>query len=700
MKPIAKNAISLLAFTVVFILSPVKVFAANGECVSTAFMSDAWRAGQLYHVSKIRFFDAKGETLDETRYRSGPFGNDENGRVGNYDPAVTFDLPPGFDSDLRFTYQVFNLTSVISSPPTSVIVEIKYGNFEGSVTDLFIKQLSIDRGVNTADRNRYAYSVEDIVSEIEQESPTYRVSIRNELDQYCQLNERTVRFEVEDLESATGEQAVFAIVVPSDKTASFSIEDINLYDCKGNGCVTPVPPDTPELATTSNCIGIDSGELVEDVPHGTNLHFLIVAPPVTPVVHVRKFWSDSQGKFIAPQFTVQKFTVDSAIIEFSSGTTLPLPSDCKFIAAQNDLGSQNAVLKSSATYEVRDIRGRLLDIGATAVIQKWEWTVQESTPTPLKKTVLPFHSTSIQNEPPTMRPTLVRSCTVIHVRLSELGDIIVDQDLYVENGARLMFEGPGIVEFTNNAKVFLSGRLVTENGGNLQIDPANLVFTGGTLTTGDDEGIEFTDLGACEQFQPQRPHEIVPFQLSFLDDQVVTPGFQIHTEPGMFFAVEITTDNRLFNSEEFEALRTDQNFFNSFWGGSSGSTLGSLVPPLQEPASNRHLTYYVPQAFWQHARKAPKIFYRAIIASDEQGSNAFFTIADDAFQTAPSFQLFGNLNGQGCIDRDDLNMMLGSIRSMQPDFSFDLNGDRKVNIADARKLVTLFTNPRGAPCRQ
>ena len=61
----------------------------------------------------------------------------------------------------------------------------------------------------------------------------------------------------------------------------------------------------------------------------------------------------------------------------------------------------------------------------------------------------------------------------------------------------------------------------------------------------------------------------------------------------------------------------------------------------------------------------------------------------------------GDFNLDGCVDLADLTgEMLPAIRNGLSDSKFDLNGDRKVNIADARKLVTLFTNPRGAPCSQ
>ncbi len=61
----------------------------------------------------------------------------------------------------------------------------------------------------------------------------------------------------------------------------------------------------------------------------------------------------------------------------------------------------------------------------------------------------------------------------------------------------------------------------------------------------------------------------------------------------------------------------------------------------------------------------------------------------------------GDLNGDKCIDKTDLTALLAIINGPNPKPAVpyhDLNGDGKVNIADSRKLVTLFTNPRGAAC--
>ncbi len=82
--------------------------------------------------------------------------------------------------------------------------------------------------------------------------------------------------------------------------------------------------------------------------------------------------------------------------------------------------------------------------------------------------------------------------------------------------------------------------------------------------------------------------------------------------------------------------------------------------------------------------------------------NVIFKSAFTAPMTYPEdiFTLQGgDLNHDGCVDRADLTIILTDMRGPVPhDPYFDLNGDRLVNIVDARKLVTLFSNPKGEPC--
>lgn len=63
----------------------------------------------------------------------------------------------------------------------------------------------------------------------------------------------------------------------------------------------------------------------------------------------------------------------------------------------------------------------------------------------------------------------------------------------------------------------------------------------------------------------------------------------------------------------------------------------------------------------------------------------------------------GDFTGNGCVDCDDLALLMAVVRGqaiagdgLAP--KLNVNNDAKVDIADARKLATMFSNPSGAPC--
>jgi streptogramin lyase len=57
-----------------------------------------------------------------------------------------------------------------------------------------------------------------------------------------------------------------------------------------------------------------------------------------------------------------------------------------------------------------------------------------------------------------------------------------------------------------------------------------------------------------------------------------------------------------------------------------------------------------------------------------------------------------DVNGNGCVDTTDLNLVTAAVRARSTDLKYDVNCDGRVDILDSRFLATKFTNPGGAPC--
>jgi uncharacterized repeat protein (TIGR01451 family) len=70
---------------------------------------------------------------------------------------------------------------------------------------------------------------------------------------------------------------------------------------------------------------------------------------------------------------------------------------------------------------------------------------------------------------------------------------------------------------------------------------------------------------------------------------------------------------------------------------------------------------------------------------------------NDTVSETTNVTLFGDQDGDGCIGRQDVIILLGDVRAGTTDVSTqDINGDGAVNRADARALIQLYTNPDGS----
>ncbi len=173
----------------------------------------------------------------------------------------------------------------------------------------------------------------------------------------------------------------------------------------------------------------------------------------------------------------------------------------------------------------------------------------------------------------------------------------------------------------------------------------------------------------------------------FYTDIQITPIFDIHTDEGLFYAIEIATDNKLFNNEEFGHLRNENNFFN----------MGRIY------AGSPSMVYETPHEVWDKISTAEKIYYRLLVSTDRDGSDQFRTINDNEYQSAPSFPVIAlDSDGDGlinykeaCLDGDcstynpydSVNNPTGEDTDIN---KYDTDGD---GISDYEEINTYGTKP-------
>jgi len=178
--------------------------------------------------------------------------------------------------------------------------------------------------------------------------------------------------------------------------ASFRISTIMAYECEGDGddCIWPRETNVPHPATSDNCIAIDTGVLKENVQRGANLHFTAVPTDyIYREVYLRNFLERNTPS----GWSATKSSVDSARFEFSNGTSIDLPNNCKQVVPQNELGSMWAVLKLTGTFKKVNIHGQTIEEKPFEKIERrWEWKVVEPLQAPkLRALMIPIMKADI-----------------------------------------------------------------------------------------------------------------------------------------------------------------------------------------------------------------------------------------------------------------------------------------------------------------
>jgi len=148
----------------------------------------------------------------------------------------------------------------------------------------------------------------------------------------------------------------------------------------------------------------------------------------------------------------------------------------------------------------------------------------------------------------------------------------------------------------------------------------------------------------------------------------------------------------------FQGPANDQpgSFIDTFIVGGNGGFAFSADGLAFSPAEDLYVTGRLAftNRVFRYSGQTGELLGVFTSVQDQPGPILFSAIADPAND-------LGDFNNDGCVDRTDLiQELLPAIRSGANDPNFDLSGDGLVNIADARKLTLLFTNPRGGSCRR
>jgi hypothetical protein len=121
------------------------------------------------------------------------------------------------------------------------------------------------------------------------------------------------------------------------------------------------------------------------------------------------------------------------------------------------------------------------------------------------------------------------------------------------------------------------------------------------------------------------------------------PEFAVMLGDNRFYAVEVTTDAKLFLASQFSAERTADNFFSS----------------LQEGAieANRETVYTLSADIWHTMRSAPRLFYRVLTSSVPSTGRAWAcSTPDEQYDSSPWMNLTGGVVSKSEIAAQDVEI--------------------------------------------
>jgi len=597
---------------------------ANYSCDRSS-TNTSWTGWTLYSVSKREFYGKDGEVLD-TEY---DYQLNNTEKVGIYDREVTWDPPPGMVYNTMFTSQVFSLSTRSSSTDT-VIVEIHYYDYLGSPSDLLIKDLSPDLGGSERQRLVDDYEeIKKVVDIIEKSETKLTVEIDNDPESYCPLGMKTVRFLIEGLPTGEEEEEeVYAIVPDNQVLFGLEIPSLEDYDNDIDNWILSQDFDGAVRKAFMETVGIELS-FSADID-------IVLAGSVWELDDMGEFGTGraypirkegNKVKIYAPRSTFYVSTVTAYECDVDGGhcvkphmtDTPKQPPDPRNCVAY-DTGKIEAYVEQGANLHLVAVP---TDYASKTVFLRSYWEVHPP---------LGFRIDHLE-----VQDARIKFSDGTSVDLPDHCKKVVPQTELGNWWAELLIKG--IFRRYDASGRLEEERTVEERYGDRW------------------EWVVVETPPVPKMAKTVNISRITRLAEIFLDDgSVRTPTFEIGTTPGLYYAVEVATDNRLFNKAEYGALRDNTNFFNSFWGGSSPET--AVVPPLQEPASSLVFQYQIPVEVWNNLRENAlglgKIYYRLLVSSDKQSSNLFITVEDDEFQNAPFMsvvrRVINDYNGDGRSD--------------------------------------------------
>jgi subtilisin family serine protease len=166
------------------------------------------------------------------------------------------------------------------------------------------------------------------------------------------------------------------------------------------------------------------------------------------------------------------------------------------------------------------------------------------------------------------------------------------------------------------------------------------------------------------------------------------PTFEIDKGGRNLYAVEVAIEAELFNSATRESDRNDDNFFGSWSVG-----LDETTP------------YTLPEEVWNKLNSADRLYYRVHVADDSGWSKYGISTADADYDSAPSFEIAGEItdggngddsgtdDGDGGMSSDCSITAPASINSNDGPPAFDIGlGGRAMYAVETATEAALFNS--------